>query len=66
MKAVQLASFGDAKSALRYREDVATPSLNTATSDVLVQVEATSVNPIDLAIRKGKSSVSSNNRSTSH
>ncbi len=55
MRGVRLASFGegDPHSRLEVRDDLLVPPLNPSTNDVLVRVEATSVNPIDLAMRKG-------------
>jgi len=53
MRGVRLVSFGEPASSLKLCEDLRVPILNPATNDVLVRVEASSVNPIDLAIRRG-------------
>jgi NADPH:quinone reductase-like Zn-dependent oxidoreductase len=55
MRGVRLSSFGEGEpgSRLEVRDDLLVPPLNPSTDDVLVRVEATSVNPIDLDMRKG-------------
>ena len=51
MKAVQIFAFGPPETALQIRTDVAVPVVGPG--DVLIRVAATSVNPIDCAVRSG-------------
>lgn len=51
MKAVRIDAFGPAEAALRLVMDEPTPT--PGPGEILVRVEATSVNPIDCAVRQG-------------
>ena len=51
MKAVRIDAFGSAEGALRVVMDEPVPT--PAPGEILVKVEATSVNPIDCAVREG-------------
>ena len=51
MRAVQIFDFGPPETALQIRDDVAEPVVGPG--DVLIRVAATSVNPIDCAVRSG-------------